>query len=359
MRAGRVRTAALGFAALCAAAAAVPAQTASSPKCTISVYPRAGAPSSGGKLHGPGLVLSGAGLLGMPYPEVLRWMRAQIRPGGERWGNLLILQASGENDYTQGFYKSSRFASVQEMLIPPCAGREMVDRTAHYAEAASAVLFVGGDQANYVPWRGSALMAAVRGVYGRGGVVGGGSAGLAIQGAVIYDAVAADRVLPDDENLGSPLATRDPYGPAVSLTPDMFGWPPLANTITDSHFAKRDRFGRLAAFMARALHGKLIAGDRVYGLGIDEGSVLLVDRRGVATLHELTGEPYHTKGAYVLSGGPAQRIARGKPLLYTVDVVHLSRAGQHYDLTHHRGDGEHYRVTVDGAQKTFYSRNPY
>jgi cyanophycinase-like exopeptidase len=276
----------------------------------------------------------------------------------------LILQAWEGNDYAQTFYRHSRFAAVQEIFVPPCARALKVDAVAAYVDRADAVLFAGGDQAHYVAWKGSALIRAVRRVYARGGIEGGGSAGLAIQGSVVYDAVAADRVLPGGLNLDSRRAARDPFGPAVSFTTGLFAWPPLAATITDSHFARRDRFGRLAAFMARAFHDRLVGsdpvyGDRVYGLGIDEGSALVVDGRGVATLHEATGTAYRSRGAYLLSGGAASRIAPGRPLLYTVDVVHLQHSGETYDLRNHRGGGARYRVTVDGSHANIYSRNPY
>jgi cyanophycinase-like exopeptidase len=342
-------------AATVTAALAWPVAAGAAPRCAVTVYPLAGrvAPATP---RGPGLVLSGAGLLGMPYVDVLRWIRAQVAPRAGRAGNLLILQASGDNYYAQPFYAASTLGSVREILVPPCATRAQVDRLAPYADAADAVLFAGGDQSNYVPWKGSALLAAVRRVYARGGFVGGGSAGLAIQGAAAYDSVAADRVLPDDEDLGSPLATRNPYGTAVSLTVDFFAWPPLDATITDSHFAIRNRFGRLTAFMARMVHSGLVRGGRVYGLGIDEGSVLLVDRSGVATLRRMSGDKYKTQGAYLLSGGAATRLA---PLLYTVDVLRISRPGERLDLRTHDGTGSRYRVTVDGARAGLYDRNPY
>jgi cyanophycinase-like exopeptidase len=324
------------------------------------VYPPAGRPGLGPAANGPGLVLSGSGLLGMPYVEVLRWIRSRMLPATGRAGRLLIVQASGENDYTAEFYRRSALGSIQEILVPPCAPRSSVNALAPYADRADAVLFVGGDQSHYVAWKGTALIDAIRRVYARGGVVGGGSAGLAIQGQVVYDSVAADRVLPDDQNVGSVDATRNPYEPAISFTTGLFAWPSLVDTITDSHFARRNRFGRLAAFMARSLRDGLVRGPRVYGLGIDEGSALVVDRRGVATLVEQTGGTYATRGAYLLSGGAASRIRPGSPLLYTVDVVHLTRIGGGFDLLHHRGGSvTRYTVTVDGSRRGLYDRDPY
>jgi cyanophycinase-like exopeptidase len=313
-------------------------------------------------LRGPGLVLSGGGLSEMPDAAALAWMRARIAaPKGARAGSLLILKASGELDYTDDFYRQSGFAFVQEILIPPCATRAQVDAIAPNVDRADAVLFSGGDQAHYAAWKGSELIAAVRRVYARGGIVGGGSAGLAIQGEVVFDSVAADRILPDDEDVATPDAVKNPYEPAISFTANFFHWPAMRDTITDTHVARRNRFGRLTAFMARALHDRLVAGNRIYGVAVDEGAALLVDARGVATLvarpHEDDG--YVPKGAWIVEGGQAQRIRPGMPLLYTVNVTHLL-PGMRYDLRAKRALGQtSYRVTVNGSNAPYYSRNPY
>jgi cyanophycinase-like exopeptidase len=329
--------------------------------CQPQIF-RADGTATHSALRGPGLVLSGAGLSGMPHKTVLRWMRARIAaPDSVRAGNLLILKASGERDYTDTFYRESRFAFIQEILIPPCATRAQVNRIAPYVDRADAVLFAGGDQSHYTAWKGSALMAAVRRVYARGGIVGGGSAGLAIQGQVVFDSAAADRILPGDEDVGTADAVKNPYEPAISFTTGLFAWPPMKDTITDTHVARRNRFGRMTAFMARAVNDRLVSGNRIYGVAVDEGSALLVDSNGIATLVQNTRDDdgYVSKGAWVAQGGPAARIRAGVPLLYTVSVVHLT-AGMRYDLRAKKPlGGTQYRVTVNGAAAHMYSRDPY
>lgn len=330
--------------------------------CRPTVFAPAGKWHADRVRGGPALVLSGAGLMGMPYEKVLPWMHAHIdAPRSARAGNLLILKASGERDYSDLFYRVGNFQSVQEILIPPCASRAQVDAMAKYADRSDFVLFAGGDQAHYVIWKGSKLIAAVRRVYARGGIVGGGSAGLAIQGQVVFDSAAADRILPDDQDVATPDAVRNPYEPAISFTTGFFAWPPLRDAITDTHFARRDRFGRLAAFMARALRDRLIPGPTVYGVAVDEDAVLLVNASGVATLYERKREEdgYVPTGAYIVRGTRDPNLVPGHPLHYTVQVLHLNRAGQTYDLLHKSGSGTWYTVVVNGARKPYYSRNPY
>ncbi len=315
--------------------------------CALHVYPAAGTVAPHRALHGPGLFLDGGG---KDVDAGWRWIHDTLVGRRVRGGNVVILRASGDNDYDAWALTVAPFASVRTILIRPCASAAQVNRAVPYVRAADAVFFAGGDQANYVAWKDTALPAAVRGVYLRGGVVGGTSAGLAIQGAKIYDSVAADRVLADGE-LQTSQAVRDPYTSAMSFTNDLFHWPALRETITDTHFARRDRFGRLAAFLSRT-------GMR-YGLAIDEGSALEVDRNGIATLVIGPDRGYSTRGAFILTPLSARALPR-TPLREVLRVTHLNVCGERYDLTRHRGAGAVYTVRVEGALTPPYvPRDPY
>jgi cyanophycinase-like exopeptidase len=300
------------------------------------------------RLHGPGLVLDGGG---QDVAAAWKWMhKTLVASATRRGGNVLVLTAEPDTAYDAWAMQQAPFQSVRTLYIPACATRAGIDKTARIVNGSDAVFFEGGDQAHYVVWQGTRLITAIEHLYARGGVVGGTSAGLAIQGAVVFDSVAADWVLPSNAMVESSDAVRNPYEPAISFTTHLFAWPALKDTITDTHFVRRHRFGRLATFMARALHDRLVHSRIIYGLGIDEGSALVVNRTGIATLLMGPDGHYHTKGAYVLRGDRAARIAPGKPLLYTVTVTHLNMQNERYDLAHHRGPGERYRVTVNGAR---------
>src|SRR5262249_27795539 len=93
---------------------------------------------------------------------------------------------------------------------------------------AEIVYFAGGDQCNYVGWKGSSIYTAVRNVVARGGGVGGGSAGLAIQGDYVYDGCNGSTT--------SSEALVDPYDHTISFTYDFFHWQNLDRVFTDSHF---------------------------------------------------------------------------------------------------------------------------
>jgi peptide/nickel transport system substrate-binding protein len=327
--------------------------------CAPTVYPAVGRYAPAPALRGPGLVLSGGGT---DIDATFKWMHATLSGGSPaRFGNVLVLRASGGDDYTPYIAPLGPFASVRTILIPPCATRAQVDALAHYVVAADAVFFSGGDQADYVPWKGSALIAAVRGLWARGGVAGGTSAGLAIQGAVAYDSVAADRLHPNDDSyeVRSSNALPNPFEPEISFTRGMLEWPPLANVITDTHFARRNRFGRLVVFLARIEHERRMPTGTMYGLAVDERSSLVVDRHGIATLLKYTGPGYQTRGAYLIHLIGVKQLVPGRPLIATVEVLHLSRAGAHLNLLARQGEGSTYQVTVDGSRTPPYSRDPY
>lgn len=305
-------------------------------------------------MHGPGLLLDGAGISGSP-DTTLSWLHNRIAGDtSQRAGNVLILRASYGNIDDQHFYVTGNLASVQTVLLPPCAPLTQAGRVAAIVDTADAVYFAGGDQANYVRWKGTALVAAVKRVYDRGGVVGGGSAGLAIQGAVVYDAVAADRLNADTHTAD---ALRNPLEPRMSFTTGLFAWPALANTITDSHFVERDRFGRTAVFLARIFHDALLPPtDNIYALGIDAGSAVVVNPDGTAMVLNNNG----ANGAYLIRVGAPAVLLRGKPFpRYTLDVSHIAHDGERFDLLDKQTPEPWYTITVDGSQSPPYSSDPY
>jgi cyanophycinase-like exopeptidase len=331
-------------------AALLPATTRA---CDVTVFPRYGSYVASARLHGPGLLLDGGGALEAPKSS-LAWVHRRLFGNTpRRGGNVVVLRASDRNIYDVPFYRDGNFASVQTVLIPPCAPPGQIDSVAPIVDRADAVYFAGGDQAHYVAWKGSALIAAVKRAYARGGVVGGGSAGLAIQGAAVFDSVAADKLNVETTTADT---VRDPLEPRISFTTGLFAWPPLANTITDTHFAIRNRFGRLVVFLARILHDHLVPNTPpMYGLGIDEASSVVVDPDGNATVLNGSGG----RGAYLLRASRMPNMTASSPLHYTVTVSHIARNGERFDLVRkHTGD-PWYTDTVDASRSNPYDRNPY
>ncbi len=112
---------------------------------------------------------------------------------------------------------------------------------------AEAIFIAGGDQAEYINfWKGTPVEDALDAAIRRGVPEGGTSAGLAVQGEFIY---SAQKDAKDEENLSSKAALADPFQHQVVVVRGFLDNPLLADTITDSHFVRRDRMGRLLVMM--------------------------------------------------------------------------------------------------------------
>ncbi|NES14828.1 MULTISPECIES: hypothetical protein [Micromonospora] len=206
------------------------------------------------------------------------------------------------------------------------------------------VYFAGGDQCNYVAWKGTALEASVESVVAKGGGVGGGSAGHHVNSDIVYDACTASAT--------SGTALADPYDRSLTFTTGMFRWPNYANTINDSHFVTRDRMGRTMAFVARAVKDGLASGGKAWGVGVEEGASLYLDRSGLATLSG--------PSAYVVLGDHQPELAvSGQPLTYTNFKIWKLANGQTYDFANRPTCGYYLRSVRAGVPDgSLYSGTP-
>jgi cyanophycinase-like exopeptidase len=206
------------------------------------------------------------------------------------------------------------------------------------------VYFAGGNQCNYVHWKGTPLQASVQSVVNKGGGVGGGSAGHHVNSAIVYDACTA--------STDSATALANPYDRSVTFTTGMFNWPNYADTINDSHFVTRDRMGRTMAFVARAIKDGLTTGGKAWGVGVEEGGSLFIDNNGLATLYG--------QDAYVVLGDhqPEQAVS-GKPLTYSNYKIWRMSPGATYDFKNRPTCGYYTRSVTNGvADSNLYTGTP-
>ncbi|MBO4208799.1 hypothetical protein [Micromonospora echinofusca] len=206
------------------------------------------------------------------------------------------------------------------------------------------VYFAGGDQCNYAAWKGTALEASVESVVAKGGGVGGGSAGHHINSDIVYDACGGSAT--------SAIALGNPYDRSMTFTTGMFRWPNYADTINDSHFVTRDRMGRTMAFVARAIKDGRTSGGKAWGVGVEEGASLYVDRNGLATLSG--------PSAYVVLGDHQPEVAvSGQPLTYSNFKIWKLTSGQTYDFANRPTCGYYLRsVTAGVPSGSLYSGTP-
>lgn len=232
--------------------------------------------------------------------------------------DLVVLRGSGADGYNEWFGTIDGLDSIETFVITDrdSAFRPDVVDAVRRAEI---VFFAGGDQCRYVRYlQSTPVQGAVESVVARGGGVGGTSAGLAIMGDVVYDACPGGSTRSAD-------ALVDPHHWDIGLTTDFFRWQHLGGTITDTHFAQRDRLGRLLVFMARHLQ-TANAGESLLGIGVDERTSLVVDSRGFASVFG-RGPVYFIRGR-----GPAEVFGRGAPLTWCGIEYSVVPSGASFDL---------------------------
>jgi len=231
-------------------------------------------------------------------------------------GDVVVLRASGSDGYNDYLYSDiGGFDSVETLLVD---SRALADAPyVGWALAHAEVIFMaGGDQAVYTAaWGGTEVSSSLAGAWGRGAVVGGTSAGCAILGAFAF--TAANGTVYSDEVLA------DPYNQYVTLGGGFVTPPPLARVITDTHFAARDRMGRLVGFVARLIADGDLA-DPI-GIGVDERTALVIDDAGTGTVRG-------TGSVYLVKPGSAPAVcSSGQPLEWSEVPIHELVAG---DVVH-------------------------
>jgi cyanophycinase len=256
-------------------------------------------------------------------------------------GDFLVLRATGDDEYNPYIRKLCHLNSVATLIIPnrAAAGDPVVART---ISAASAIFIAGGDQANYINfWMGTPVQAALNDAIRRGVPIGGTSAGLAVLGEYAYSA-QGDK--PDDPNLDSKTVLADPLHPRVTLVHGFLDIPVLKGLITDSHFARRDRMGRLLVFLARLAEPdcKALPGSapRVRGLGIEERAAVLVDPDGEARV-------VGSRGAWFIDAGDADGpLCQTKPLTFGPYKIAKVAPDRTFNLKSWQGDAIAYTLSV-------------
>jgi cyanophycinase len=273
---------------------------------------------------------------GSDLGEAFRWLCAKANGG-----DFLVLRARGDDAYNPYVAGLCKVNSVATLVIP---NREAAQapRVAEVIGQAEAIFIAGGDQALYVRfWQGTPVLDAINAHLAAGKPIGGTSAGLAVLGQFVYGALE-DK--PDDADLTSREVVADPYNQRATLVRDFLKVPGLENTLTDSHFARRDRMGRSLGFLARIVQDGWSRTPRE--IAIDEKSALLVEADG-------RGKVMGTGlGVYFLrvSGAPAV-CKRGQPLTLDGIAAYHAPAGATFDLHTWAGSGgEAYSIPVTAGK---------
>ena len=276
-----------------------------------------------------GFVLMGGG---KDVDRAFEWL---IRKSGG--GDIVVIRASGAEGYNSYIAGLGTVDSVESLVIatPEAARHPFVLERIRRAEA---LFIAGGDQWNYFHiWGASPVRAAVQELIDRGVPVGGTSAGLAVLGQFVFTA--------EKDTVTSAQALADPYHERVTVGDEFVHIPALAGVITDSHFVKRDRMGRLLVFLARILQDGRAKEARA--IAIDERTAALVEPDGSVAI---AGEgPVY----FLRATAPPGVCRAGGPLSFSGVEVYRATAGCAFDLKRWAGrGGTAYRLSVKGGMVT-------
>jgi cyanophycinase len=299
-------------------------------------YMRVGNATDAAPTPRPGFALMGGG---KDLDEAFRFLCD--RSGG---GDFLILRATGDDDYNPYIQKLCRLNSVATLILPtPAAASDpFVAKTISHA---AALFIAGGDQANYINfWMNTPIQSALNQAIAHGVPIGGTSAGLAVLAEFAYSA-QGDK--PDDPNLDANTALADPFSRRVTLVRGFLDIPILKGIITDTHFAKRDRMGRLLVFLARANRDggqseRSSQQPSIRGIGVEERAAVLLEPDGKATV---VGKG----AAYFIHPQHIEAVIPGKPLSSAEFNVSKVAAARTFDLKAWQGDAVLYTLTVENG----------
>lgn len=225
-------------------------------------------------------------------------------------GDVLVLRATGSVDSYTSYFAEELDAdppagSATTLLLDPASegGDEGVLCRARGAEA---IWLAGGDQSDYLIAWPDALHDALADT---GAALGGTSAGAMALSELTFD--AREGGVTSTEALASPAA------PFVSVSVSPFGADELAGVLVDTHFADRDREGRLLAFLARAIADGLH--DDPIGAGLDEGAALVIEGDAFRVVADdgAAASFYRVTGAVDVRLGAALGITRSDRVVLT------------------------------------------
>jgi cyanophycinase len=245
--------------------------------------------------------------------------------------NVVIIRTAGDgayNDWIQGL--SSAVASVTTIVFHTRSGAS--DPVVLDIINGAGMLFIaGGDQATYVNlWTDTPMSEAItKARTMRNMPIGGTSAGLAVLGDVDNSALTG--------GIESTDALANPYDSGLTFnTTFIRGVPGLNHTITDTHFAIRERMGRLLAFLARmSTDVEPMDWTLARGVGVQqEGAVLVqedpVTGHFIGTVVGVVG----TSVAYFVQPQQAPTtIEAGLPLVWSNVLCTRVTVGGQFDMT--------------------------
>lgn len=209
------------------------------------------------------------------------------RSGG---GDILVLRASGSDGYNDYLY-TDLGVSVNSVETIVCHSAAASDETyvQDRIKEAEAIWFAGGDQWSYISyWRDTPVDSLINeGITERNIVIGGTSAGMAIQGGYYFSA--------ENGTITSTNALNDPFNSNLTVANEPFIQNNfLENVVTDTHYDNPDRKGRHMTFLARMINDYQVPAK---GIACDEYTAVCITPEGIAHVY---GDPAYDDIAYFI-----------------------------------------------------------
>ena len=206
-------------------------------------------------------------------------------------GDVLVLRATGADGYNDYLFSGLGITvNSVETIVCNNTNASSDAYIINKINQAEAIWFAGGNQWTYISyWRNSPLSQAInQAIHNRNVVVGGTSAGMAIQGKYYFSA--------ENGTVTSNTATSNPYANTVTVDSTSFLQNEiLQNVITDTHFDNPDRKGRLVSFLARMYSNYGISGNAI---ACDEYTAVCIDSAGQGRV--FGGFPSYDDNAYFI-----------------------------------------------------------
>jgi cyanophycinase len=253
-------------------------------------------------------------------------------------GDFLILRADTEDEYAESVDKEMfALCPLNSAATIVFASRDDSDdpKIPQLIDQAESIFIAGGDQSNYVRfWQDTPVEEALNRHIAAGKPIGGSSAGLAILGEFSFASII--------DTIHSPDALADPYGNKVTISRDFLRIPLLEDVITDTHFVKRDRLGRLVVFLARILQDGWAK--QIRSIAVDEDAAVLLEPDGHA---KIVGGPAY----FIEAKNPPETCRRKTPLNFTGITVHRAPPETTFNVKTWTGEGgDNYELTAQNGQ---------
>lgn len=206
------------------------------------------------------------------HDNAMKWFLEQANGG-----DVLVLRTSGSNGYND-YMLNQLGVNINSVETIVCHNASASQETYLHNKIknAEAIWFAGGDQWTYVSyWRDTPVDSLINiAINERKAVIGGTSAGMAIQGGFYFSAQYG--------TVTSGTALNNPYNNAVTVSNEPFLQNQfLVDVITDTHYDNPDRRGRHVVFLSRIMKDFQIIGK---GIACEEYTAICIDTLGLCKI---------------------------------------------------------------------------